>query len=414
MKINKVLLFLSIFFIFINISSMEQSELSQNKILNLADLSDEVIMILIDQEIKDHIDTYDNLFDLSLNEFKENIEEEVESIQDKSKICKISKKFRTIFHDYKKNYLINKLLQYRQDRLNYLVSKIILNKSHPKSNQDKLNQKLNNLLNKQNDIKTKDYLKKLLILVKKGADVNIKNKDNWTILMIFSEFGYTDIVDILISLGANLDTLSSSDQSALVIAAKGGNLDTVDLLLSKNIDIDNKNQALIEAVTQGHKNIVKLLLIKGAYINYQTPQNGYTSLMRAVLRGNKIITYILLKNNADINIKNKNGDKAIHLANNIEIIKLLLKKGTNINEKGTTGYTVLMRAAERLNIEMVKFLLNKRADITIQNNLGKTVLDTAKDPSPYDRGKEDKKNKIIKLIEEHIKKQNQELPVFVD
>ena len=59
---------------------------------------------------------------------------------------------------------------------------------------------------------------------------------------------------------------------------------------------------------------------------------------------------------------------------NIEIVKLLLNAGADIDKQDNHGDTALIYAAIKNNIEIVKLLLNSGADIDKQNNNGDTAL----------------------------------------
>jgi ankyrin repeat protein len=57
-----------------------------------------------------------------------------------------------------------------------------------------------------------------------------------------------------------------------------------------------------------------------------------------------------------------------------EVVKILLEKGVNINAKGSTGETALMRASRREDPEVAKLLLEEGADINAKDFEGKTAL----------------------------------------
>lgn len=100
---------------------------------------------------------------------------------------------------------------------------------------------------------------------------------------------------------------------------------------------------------------------------------------------NTLIKYI-----PDINIKDKAGYTFLHytvdfhydhIESTIEIIKLLLDNGININEKDPMGYTPLFIAMMASNIqliykkELLHLFMKYGADKTIKNKNNETVLD---------------------------------------
>lgn len=61
----------------------------------------------------------------------------------------------------------------------------------------------------------------------------------------------------------------------------------------------------------------------------------------------------------------------------LEIVKLLLEKGANVNARGRGGCAALIEASGKGHLEIVKLLLNKGADINARTYSGWTALDVA-------------------------------------
>ena len=84
-----------------------------------------------------------------------------------------------------------------------------------------------------------------------------------------------------------------------------------------------------------------------------------TPLMYAVEKSNLEIVKILLDNGADVNAKDDYVNTALILAvygENIEKIQLLLSAGADVNIKNRNGETILMTAIEKNNTEIVELL----------------------------------------------------------
>ena len=62
----------------------------------------------------------------------------------------------------------------------------------------------------------------------------------------------------------------------------------------------------------------------------------------------------------------------------LEIVKYLLEKGGNINDKDDKCRTALIYASSGGCLEIIKYLIEKGADVNIKNNNGETALDFAK------------------------------------
>jgi ankyrin repeat protein len=118
-----------------------------------------------------------------------------------------------------------------------------------------------------------------------------------------------------------------------------------------------------------------------------------TALMTAALRRQLWLMkfLLLLQKKANIFLKDDNGDTALTYAvigGNIEIIKLFLSKGLNINGTGGGGWSPLMTAVNDaysgksfLNgkDEVIQFLINNKASINYQDESGYTALMLAVD-----------------------------------
>lgn len=103
--------------------------------------------------------------------------------------------------------------------------------------------------------------------------------------------------------------------------------------------------------------------------------------MIASSAGHIEIVKVLLTAGVDVNMTNDNGQTALHYAasrNREDIAKCLLEAGAHINAADKLGNTSLHRAASRGHLSMVKLLLT-RSGITID------ALDSAKNTPLYVR-----------------------------
>ncbi|MEH1771269.1 MAG: ankyrin repeat domain-containing protein, partial [Nostoc sp.] len=66
---------------------------------------------------------------------------------------------------------------------------------------------------------------------------------------------------------------------------------------------------------------------------------GETPLHLAVSQGNKQVVELLIAKGADVNAKNKDGNTPLHLAYDLDIVKLLIAKGADANAKNNDDMT---------------------------------------------------------------------------
>lgn len=98
---------------------------------------------------------------------------------------------------------------------------------------------------------------------KEKADVDTIDNKHRTVLMIASNFGYTQIVSILLENDAYVNARDINGNTALMRASYKGHKQIVSMLLDNGADMNMKNHknrtALMIAKTKGHADIVSIL-----------------------------------------------------------------------------------------------------------------------------------------------------------
>lgn len=169
--------------------------------------------------------------------------------------------------------------------------------------------------------------------------------------------------------------------SVLLIAAYKRNAHIAEYLLSYRDHI-----TLWEAAAVGsQQRLAALLDADGSLINH-CAQDGYLPLGLACFFGHTGCVSLLIERGADVNAVSRNAMllRPLHSAvthddteKAVQIVRLLLRAGADVNAQQERGYTPLHRAADRGSLELVQLLLLAAADPLIRSDNGRTAADLA-------------------------------------
>lgn len=167
-------------------------------------------------------------------------------------------------------------------------------------------------------------------------------------------------------------------------------------------DSDQKSKALLDELSSDSPQSSKIvtLIEEGADLNYQSPQNGYTSLMYAVELENYPLVECLVQIGANPLIKNHEQKIASDLIerdtsiykylknnellfathdNDVATVKELIAQGVDINFQGAGRYSALLIAVEQSNLELVELFLTNGADLSLMRYDGQGVFELVTD-----------------------------------
>ncbi|XP_076814893.1 poly [ADP-ribose] polymerase tankyrase-2-like [Clavelina lepadiformis] len=279
------------------------------------------------------------------------------------------------------------------------------------------------------------------LLIRKGANINEKNKEFLVPLHIAVDKAHVDVMEILLKNGAQVNSLDCLGQTALHRAAHLGLVQVCRVLLNHEVDptiislqgftaaqmaTENIQQLLQEAVANATASIaslntttdasvmatgnpsssspaaassdVELQLLEAAKAGdldivkkLCSPQNVNckdmegrlsTSLHFAAGYNRVAVVEYLLKHGADVHAKDKGGLVPLHNAcsyGHYEVTELLVKHGAVVNVADLWKFTPLHEAAAKGKYEICKLLLRHGADPLKKNRDGNTPLDLVKE-----------------------------------
>ncbi len=122
-------------------------------------------------------------------------------------------------------------------------------------------------------------------------------------------------------------------------------------------------------------NLVNDLIALGANLNWQDEDDfNRTPLHMAASRGKVEIARMLIDAGANVNVQNEYGSTPLHVAARrveVEIARMLIDAGAYVDVQDKSGWTPLHVAAIYGNVEIARMLIDAGARKDIPNNEGK-------------------------------------------
>jgi ankyrin repeat protein len=218
-----------------------------------------------------------------------------------------------------------------------------------------------------------------------GADPNtgepsIKTKGTYfkTPLSVAAELDNRAVVSFLMAHGATLAPPLDPiyNPPPLTIAVMTGNLELVKRELSLHPNLNARQlayennppgpTALYFAIDRDRLDIATDLLDAGASPNfYVIPNSTETTIDLAASRGNFAAINLLIAHGAKPNLQFDNAE--LSNIESVQMTRIMLKAGADINGQDSQGKTLLYRAAMSHQSQLIQFLLEKGADPSTEN-----------------------------------------------
>ncbi len=222
------------------------------------------------------------------------------------------------------------------------------------------------------------------LLLENGAALDARNASGQTPLLYSAYAGFRQAVELFLDKGAAFQYQDRNGRSPLHYAAREGKAAVVEVLINKGADPsvkDGQGRTPLEYAALQNRTAVLEILLRLVRYDPKGPE-GPILLHAAASQGHEDMVRNLLEKGADPNRPSPNGDPILLSflrgglgARAVEAIA----KGADVNVKDAAGRTALHLAVEKGLDDAAKALLDKGADPNAVDANGATPLEIAQD-----------------------------------
>mmetsp|Transcript_27879 Transcript_27879/g.45551 ORF Transcript_27879/g.45551 Transcript_27879/m.45551 type:complete len:847 (-) Transcript_27879:50-2590(-) len=232
---------------------------------------------------------------------------------------------------------------------------------------------------------TPEYIDQVAKAIADGEEEVEPHKDGVTALMVAAQGGHQATVELLLANGADIAAKDDEDMDALLSAVSKNEGAVAAALIQAGADpnqpfVDDEGRAhnlLMDAIVVQNEEFAALLIEKGADVGYVDEESGLTTLIQAAHRGQLEIAKLLLEKGVNVNAATTEGVTALVAAcseGHEELAAALLGGGADVNHRDQQGTSALMAAAVAGHLDLLQALLAAGAEVNAQNEDGHTAL----------------------------------------
>ena len=238
------------------------------------------------------------------------------------------------------------------------------------------------------------------VLIDLGADINAQDKQGRTPLMYAAADGKGNVAALLVSKVANVNIQDVDGKRAYEWAKSGGNSELAQffgLITESKTPADIKeslsnrqNQIIQKEEQRSQKEIQKNgqretihFSGDGVHLRQFDIEEKNQALLEAARNGSVEDCSVLLNNGHKVNNTDDTGQTALMVAastNRLDIAKFLIAQGADVNKRSASGLTALHYAALENGDQMARLLLKNKAKVDASMRYSSTDGNYTKEP----------------------------------
>ncbi|MCK4821544.1 ankyrin repeat domain-containing protein, partial [bacterium] len=232
-----------------------------------------------------------------------------------------------------------------------------------------------------------NFVAVLDILKNKGANINVKNNKGFTPLHIackteYFNFNYSKDIYVskwLVDNGADVNARDTKGNTPVFYV--GGDVEEFNLLKNHGAELSIQNHNGETPVFYLYGKVTEILISSGINVKHRD-KRGYTPIHKVAEKLNINICKLLIANGADINAASNDGTTPLLLTlknlrrdyRETKKVLQLLDLGASVNHADPLGNTPLHYAVSNADQEVYEKIFKKGGKLNVTNNNGETPL----------------------------------------